>query len=60
VENSGRLAVWRFDLAKECFERAGDLSVLMLLLMVTGDRKGLEGLAAKDHRSDRDVDAYIC
>jgi coatomer subunit beta' len=41
------LAVWRFDLARECFERAGDLSALMLLLMATGDRKGLEGLAAK-------------
>jgi hypothetical protein len=27
--------------------RAGDLSALMLLLMATGDRKGLEGLAAK-------------
>jgi coatomer subunit beta' len=41
------LAVWRFDLARECFERAGDLSALMLLLMATGDQKGLEGLAAK-------------
>jgi coatomer subunit beta' len=41
------LAVWRFDLARECFGRAGDLSALMLLLMATGDRKGLEGLAAK-------------
>ena len=41
------LAVWRFDLARECFRRAGDLSALMLLLITTGDRKGLEGLAAK-------------
>jgi coatomer subunit beta' len=41
------LAVWRFDLARECFSRAGDLSALMLLLMATGDREGLEGLAAK-------------
>ena len=24
------LTVWRFDLAKECFEKAGDLSALML------------------------------
>jgi len=41
------LAVWRFDLARECFENAGDLSALMLLLMSTGDRVGLEDLAAK-------------
>ncbi|KIK57344.1 hypothetical protein GYMLUDRAFT_172779, partial [Collybiopsis luxurians FD-317 M1] len=27
------LAAWRFDLAKECFENAGDLGALMLLLM---------------------------
>ena len=26
------LAVWRFDLARESFEKAGDLSALMLLL----------------------------
>lgn len=41
------LAVWRFDLARECFGRANDLSALMLLLMAMGDREGLEGLAAK-------------
>ncbi|KAF9463704.1 coatomer protein [Collybia nuda] len=41
------LAVWRFDLARECFERANDLSALMLLLMATGDRNGLEALAVK-------------
>jgi coatomer subunit beta' len=31
------LTVWRFNLAKECFEKAGDLSALMLLLMAMGD-----------------------
>lgn len=41
------LAVWRFDLARECFEKAGDLSALMLLLMATGDQEGLRGLASK-------------
>lgn len=45
------LAVWRFDLARECFEKANDLSALMLLLMATGDRVGLEALAAKAGRS---------
>jgi len=39
--------VWRFDLAKECFEKAGDLSALMLLLMAMGDRDGLKLLAGK-------------
>jgi coatomer subunit beta' len=41
------LAVWRFDLARECFEKAGDLSALMLLLMSTGDRQGLKTLAER-------------
>ncbi|KAI0065970.1 coatomer protein [Artomyces pyxidatus] len=41
------LAVWRFDLARECFEKAGDLSALMLLLMSTGDAAGLRQLASK-------------
>lgn len=30
------LAAWRFDLARECFENAGDLGALMLLLMSMG------------------------
>ena len=41
------LTVWRFDLAKECFEKSGDLSALMLLLMAMGDRDGLKSLAGK-------------
>ncbi|KAH8101653.1 coatomer WD associated region-domain-containing protein [Phellopilus nigrolimitatus] len=41
------LAVWRFDLARECFERAGDLSALMLLLLAIGDRAGLAKLAGQ-------------
>ena len=39
------LAVWRFDLARECFEKSRDLSALMLLLLSTGDRDGLKNLA---------------
>ncbi|EMD40312.1 hypothetical protein CERSUDRAFT_110917 [Gelatoporia subvermispora B] len=39
------LAVWRFDLARESFEKAGDLSALMLLLLAIGDRDGLAKLA---------------
>lgn len=41
------LAVWRFDLAKECFEKSGDLNALMLLLLSMGDREGLSKLAAQ-------------
>ncbi|KAH8116964.1 coatomer WD associated region-domain-containing protein [Phellopilus nigrolimitatus] len=41
------LAMWRFDLARECFERAGDLSALMLLLLAIGDRAGLAKLAGQ-------------
>lgn len=40
------LAVWRFDLARECFEKAGDLNALFLLLMAMGDREGLKQLAS--------------
>lgn len=40
------LSVWRFDLAREAFERANDLSASMLLLLSTGDREGLQQLAA--------------
>lgn len=39
------LATWRFDLARESFERAGDLGSLMLLLLSIGDKAGLEKLA---------------
>ncbi|KAG7447824.1 coatomer protein [Guyanagaster necrorhizus] len=41
------LTVWRFDLARESFEKAGDLSALMLLLLATGDRDGLKALSSK-------------
>lgn len=41
------LAVWRFDLARESFEKANDLSALMLLMLSTGDRDGLRTLATK-------------
>jgi len=41
------LAVWRFDLARGSFEKAGDLSALLLLLLSTGDRNGLKALAQK-------------
>ncbi|KIK12636.1 hypothetical protein PISMIDRAFT_18602 [Pisolithus microcarpus 441] len=35
------LAVWRFDLAKEAFDKVGDLSSLMLLSLAVGNRDGL-------------------
>lgn len=39
------LALWRFDLARRCYENSNDLSSLMLLLLAMGDRSGLESLA---------------
>ena len=41
------LTVWRFDLARTSFEKAGDLNSLMLLLLAIGDREGLGQLARK-------------
>jgi coatomer subunit beta' len=40
------LAVWKFDQAKECYEKARDSSSLLLLYLATGDREGLSKLAA--------------
>lgn len=39
------LATWKFSLAKQCFEKAGDVSALLLLGLAMGDRNGLENLA---------------
>ncbi|WWC89710.1 uncharacterized protein L201_004635 [Kwoniella dendrophila CBS 6074] len=39
------LSAWQMDLAKESFEKAGDLSALLLLFTSLSDRKGLENLA---------------
>lgn len=58
------LAVWRFDLAKECFEHAGDVSSLFLLHLATGDRQALAELAASAGQSslfwEIPVGAVIC
>jgi len=35
------LSLWKFDLAKECFIQAGDLSSLMLIVTSMGDRGGV-------------------
>ncbi|KAH7343226.1 coatomer protein [Rhizoctonia solani] len=39
------LAAWKFNLAKECFEKAGDTSSLLLLLLACADREGLKALS---------------
>ncbi|QRW16534.1 coatomer subunit beta [Rhizoctonia solani] len=39
------LAAWKFTLAKECFEKAGDTSSLLLLLLACADRDGLKTLS---------------
>jgi len=49
------LAVWRFNLAKEAYEKAGDLGSLMLLVVSMGDRIGLERIAAATGASFRAV-----
>ncbi|KAF8952135.1 coatomer WD associated region-domain-containing protein [Flammula alnicola] len=41
------LTVWRFDLTKESFEKANDLSALMLLLLAIRDQDGLTVLSQK-------------
>lgn len=38
------LSLWRFDLAKECFIKAGDLGSLLLIVLSVGDRKGVDGV----------------
>lgn len=39
------LAAWRMDLAQECYEKAGDLSALLLIYSSLGDRDGMRKLA---------------
>ena len=39
------LGIWRFDLAQECFQNAGDVSSLFLLHLATGDKQALRDLA---------------
>ena len=41
------LAAWRFDLARECFDKGNDLGALMLLLLAVSDTDGLKQLATK-------------
>ncbi|KAF9443984.1 coatomer protein [Macrolepiota fuliginosa MF-IS2] len=41
------LGVWRFDLAKESFARAGDLGSLLLIVVSLGDQEGVEGVVEK-------------
>jgi coatomer subunit beta' len=41
------LTVWRFNLAREAFDKAGDFGALMLLLLAVADRDGLKALAKK-------------
>jgi coatomer subunit beta' len=41
------LSVWRIELARDAYSRAGDLSALLLLLLSTGDRAGLADVATR-------------
>ncbi|KAF8955022.1 coatomer WD associated region-domain-containing protein, partial [Flammula alnicola] len=45
------LTVWRFDLTKESFEKANNLSALMLLLLAIRDQDGLTVLSQKAGKS---------
>lgn len=46
------LSTWKFSLAKQCFEKAGDVSALLLLALAMGDRKGLESLVGMASESE--------
>ncbi|VDB90110.1 unnamed protein product [Peniophora sp. CBMAI 1063] len=52
------LAVWRFDVARECFEKADDLSALMLLLLSIGDADGLRKLAVRAEQKGQNNMAF--
>ncbi|KAJ4465850.1 coatomer WD associated region-domain-containing protein [Lentinula lateritia] len=53
------LAAWRFDLAKECFENAGDLGALMLLLMSMGGEDELLKLAKRAENEGQNNLAWV-
>ncbi|KAI9221346.1 coatomer WD associated region-domain-containing protein [Blastocladiella britannica] len=52
VVAEGALATWRFDIAEECLDRAGDLESLMLVYLAAGNAAGLRRVAdrARDAR----------
>ncbi|EJD51286.1 Coatomer, beta' subunit [Auricularia subglabra TFB-10046 SS5] len=54
------LAVWRFDLARECFEHAGDLGALMLLYLATGECEKLASLAEAAQAKGQNNLAFAC
>ncbi len=39
------LSRWKFDLAKDCYERAGDVGALFLLEVSLGNKEGIRKLA---------------
>jgi coatomer subunit beta' len=54
------LSVWRFDLAKEAFQSAGDLSSLFLLLLAQGDKGGVERLAQEAEGKGANNLSFVC
>ena len=59
LDDDRALAVWRFDLARECFERASHLNSLMLLL-TNGDCIGLSKLAGDAEAKGQNNVAFAC
>ncbi|WWD01046.1 hypothetical protein V866_007984 [Kwoniella sp. B9012] len=56
------LSAWQMDLAQEAFEKAGDLSALLLLFTSLSDRKGLErlgGLAKEKGQNNIAFASYL-
>lgn len=39
------LATWKFSMARECYEKAGDVGALFLVELALGEKEGLEGVA---------------
>ncbi|KAG0143027.1 hypothetical protein CROQUDRAFT_661774 [Cronartium quercuum f. sp. fusiforme G11] len=54
------LADWKVDLAEECFNKAGDLSALLLIYTSSGDREGLRRLAERAVASGQNNIAFAC
>ncbi len=52
------LATWKFGVAKTCYEKAGDVSALLLLHLASGDRDGLRHLASEAEKKGHNNIAF--
>jgi coatomer subunit beta' len=54
------MRLWNFDVAKDCLQKAGDYSGLLLLYSAAGDARGIAQLAQTARDTSKNNVAFIC